>query len=231
MRKAPPARPPHDARGGHWSGKRVVSLAAAFDADALLTGRVQIAQNGGADLLYWTGSDGDRPAAVVRMRAVVDAVAGVLTTHLRTDLWLGPEAGDVVAYCKAGWRFSDRAVWSNPIPGNHGHPVTEPIPLFLAGGSRRVAFGQSAPTWHTTSTWPRQSGTFWTGSAQRRLRGRSRLWGGVPAAACWIGAEVTQLEGGKHRRVGGHPNGVAVRTRLRVVRPLSGLTGSRRNGV
>jgi arylsulfatase A-like enzyme len=33
-------------------------------------------------------------------------------------------------------------VWSNPIPGNHGHPATEPIPFFIAGGSRRIAGGQ-----------------------------------------------------------------------------------------
>jgi ectonucleotide pyrophosphatase/phosphodiesterase family protein 5 len=25
-------------------------------------------------------------------------------------------------------------VLSNPIPGNHGHPATEPIPFFVAGG-------------------------------------------------------------------------------------------------
>jgi predicted AlkP superfamily pyrophosphatase or phosphodiesterase len=126
-----------------WSvPTRVVSLASALDADPLLTGRVQIAQNGGADLLYWTGADADRATAVTRVREVVGGVTGVLSTHLPADLRLGPEAGDVVAYCKAGWRFSDPAVWSNPIPGNHGHPVTEPIPFFLAGGSRRVAFGE-----------------------------------------------------------------------------------------
>jgi arylsulfatase A-like enzyme len=126
-----------------WSvPTRVVSLAPALDADPLLTGRVQVAQNGGADLLYWTGPEGDRAAAVARMREVVGGVAGVLSTHLPPDLRLGPEAGDVVAYCKAGWRFSDPAVWSNPIPGNHGHPATEPIPFFIAGGSRRIAGGQ-----------------------------------------------------------------------------------------
>lgn len=126
-----------------WSvPTRVVSLTSALDADPLLSGRVQIAQNGGADLLYWTGSDGDRRAAIDRMHQVVGGVNGVLSTHLPTDLRLGPEAGDVVAYCKAGWRFSDPAIWSNPIPGNHGHPVTEPIPFFLAGGSRKVAFGE-----------------------------------------------------------------------------------------
>ena len=133
-----------------WSvPTRVVSLASALDADPLLTGRVQIAQNGGADLLYWTGAAADREAAVARIREVVEGVAGVLSTHLPTDLRLGPEAGDLVAYCKAGWRFSDPEVWSNPIPGNHGHPVTEPIPVLPRGrletrGLRRGAHRRGA---------------------------------------------------------------------------------------
>lgn len=125
-----------------WSiPTRVISLAPALDADPILSGKVQIAQNGGADLLYWTGSAADRAPAVTRMSAVVGAVPGVLSTHTPAELRLGPEAGDLVAYCKAGWRFSDPDVWSNPIPGNHGHPATEPIPFFLAGGSRRIGFG------------------------------------------------------------------------------------------
>lgn len=126
-----------------WSiPTRVISLTSALDADSLLAGRVQIAQNGGADLLYWAGPAADRAAAVTRMRAVVGVVPGVLSTHAPAELRLGPEAGDLVVYCKAGWRFSDPNVWSNPIPGNHGHPVTEPIPFFIGGGSRRIGFGE-----------------------------------------------------------------------------------------
>jgi hypothetical protein len=129
-----------------WSvPTRVVSLAPALDADPLLTGRVQVAQNGGADLLYWTGPEGDRAAAVARMREVVGGVAGVLSTHLPPDLRLGPEAGDVVAYCKAGWRFSDPAVWSNPIPGNHGHPATEPIRCALRPPAPSTSHRPSVP--------------------------------------------------------------------------------------
>lgn len=125
-----------------WSvPTRVVSLATPLKADPLLAGRVQIAQNGGADLLYWTGPDAERAAAVTRIREVVAGVPGVLSSHLPADLRLGPEAGDVVVYCKAGWRFSDPQVLSNPIPGNHGHPASEPIPFFLAGGSPHVAAG------------------------------------------------------------------------------------------
>lgn len=107
-----------------WSvPTRVVSLQPAVDADPLLAGRVRIAQNGGADLLSWTGPDADRAAAVARIREVVGAVDGVLSTHAPGELRLGPQAGDIVAHCRAGWRFSDPQVWSNPIPGNHGHPA------------------------------------------------------------------------------------------------------------
>ena len=52
-----------------WSRPdRVVALEGALAADPFLAGRVQIADNGGAELLYWTGSrdaeaEGDRPDA------------------------------------------------------------------------------------------------------------------------------------------------------------------------
>ena len=125
-----------------WSRPdRVVSLSAPLEADPFLAGRVAIADNGGADLLYWLGAAGQRAEAVRRMRAVAESVEGVLTTRDRRDrsLQLGPEAGEVVAYCEAGWRFSDPdPVTSNPIPGNHGHPATRPIPFFIGGGHPRV---------------------------------------------------------------------------------------------
>ncbi len=55
------------------------------------------------------------------------------------SLRLGAAAGDLVVYCQAGRRFSAPAVRRNPIPGNHGHPATEPIPFFVGGGSPRAA--------------------------------------------------------------------------------------------
>jgi hypothetical protein len=65
----------------------------------------------------------------------------VLSVQEPAALRLGAEAGDLVAYCRAGWRFSDPMIVSNPIPGNHGHPTTEPIPFFISGGSPRVRTG------------------------------------------------------------------------------------------
>ena len=87
------------------------------------------------------------------MVAVAERTPGVLVAHDRraaSHLRLGARAGDVVVYAKAGWRFTDPDVWSNPIPGNHGHPATKPIPFFIGGGHpvvpRRWASSQRATT-------------------------------------------------------------------------------------
>jgi predicted AlkP superfamily pyrophosphatase or phosphodiesterase len=132
-----------------WSlPDRVVSLSSTLEADPMLAGKIQIADNGGADLVYWTGPRAERDAAVKRIRALVKTVPGVLASHDRRNPWLrlGKEAGDVVVFCKAGWRFSDPdPVTSNPIPGNHGHPATRNIPFFIGGGSPRVPRGKASP--------------------------------------------------------------------------------------
>ena len=128
-----------------WSRPdRIVSLAPVLEGDPLLAGNVQIADNGGADLLYWTGDSARRDAAVSRARELVEPVPGVLSVHDPATLRLGPEAGDLVAYCEAGWRFSDPDAYSNPIPGNHGHPTTEPIPFFVSGGAPVVVPGRTS---------------------------------------------------------------------------------------
>ncbi|WP_235347440.1 alkaline phosphatase family protein [Arthrobacter sp. SPG23] len=120
-----------------WSiPTNVVSVDLILQSRPELQSNVRIAQNGGADLLYWTGPDAERAAGMAAVEQLVSAHEGVLSVHKPADLRLGAEAGDLVAYCRAGWRFSDPYVASNPIPGNHGHPATEPIPFFISGGSR-----------------------------------------------------------------------------------------------
>ncbi|MGH3309025.1 MAG: alkaline phosphatase family protein, partial [Streptomyces sp.] len=119
----------------------MVTLAPVFDADPQLNGEYVIAQNGGADLLYWTGPYNSRAGAVARMRELAAAQEGVLSVHTPAELRLGAEAGDLVAYVRPGYRFSDPRPVSNPIPGNHGHPATLPIPFFVSGGSERVRRG------------------------------------------------------------------------------------------
>lgn len=46
----------------------LIGLAAVLNADPMLAGNVAVSQNGGADLLYWTGPAQQRSAAVARMR-------------------------------------------------------------------------------------------------------------------------------------------------------------------
>ena len=131
-----------------WSTPdKIITLSGVLEADPMLAGKVQIADNGGADLVYWTGPASGRNAAVARIRSLAAKVPGVLVTHDRKDKWLrlGPEAGDVIVFCEAGWRFSDPDPTSNPIPGNHGHPATRKIPFFIGGGSPLVPRGKSSP--------------------------------------------------------------------------------------
>jgi hypothetical protein len=109
-----------------------------------LRSQVVIAQNGGADLLYWTGPAASRDSGLAEVSRLVAAHPGVLAVAHPASLRLGPEAGDLIATCRAGWRFSDPHVLSNPIPGNHGHPATEPIPFFIGGGSPRVRRGAAS---------------------------------------------------------------------------------------
>ncbi|MGY2002783.1 alkaline phosphatase family protein [Blastococcus sp. SYSU DS1024] len=147
----------HLQRTGRWASSVLVVLADhsmdwsvptnLVSVDAVLRPRpdlrqaVQIAQNGGADLLYWTGPAAQRAAGLAEVRRLVAGHPGVLSVHRPAELRLGREAGDLVAYCRAGWRFTDPTPLSNPIPGNHGHPATEPIPFLLSGGHPLVRTG------------------------------------------------------------------------------------------
>jgi hypothetical protein len=156
----------HLKAAGTWERSALLVLAdhsmdwslptSLISVDSILTPRpdlraaVQIGQNGGADLLYWTGSAAARTAGLADVRRMVAAHPGVLSVQRPAELRLGPEAGDLVAYCRAGWRFTDPTPLSNPIPGNHGHPATEPIPFLVAGGHpalrRGVVSGAPART-------------------------------------------------------------------------------------
>lgn len=159
----------------------VVNLTGRLDDDPVLDGRFQVAQNGGADLLYWTGPDDERAAAVDRMRSIALATPGVLSVHDPAGLHLGANAGDLVVHCKAGWRFTDPTVISNPIPGNHGHPATEPIPLVVSGGHPLVRRGvvSSAPA-RTMDVAPTVASLF-------GLQAPSGGWDGVALSPAFTG--------------------------------------------
>lgn len=162
-----------------WSTPgNVVSLQPVLEADPFLAGRFVIADNGGADLVYWTGPAAQRSRAVARIQELANVVPGVLHAWDRRARWLrlGPEAGDVVVYCQAGWRFSDPDLTSNPIPGNHGHPATRSIPFFIGGGHpsvpRRRASSEHAKTIDVA---PTIAAFFGAGRPKRGWDGRNRL--------------------------------------------------------
>ena len=128
-----------------WSlPTNVISVGLTLQERPDLQGSVTVAQNGGADLIYWTGPADQKAQGLETIRSMLQAHPGVLSVHSPAELRLGERAGDLVAFCRAGWRFSDPHVVSNPIPGNHGHPVTEPIPFFISGGHPRVRRGQTS---------------------------------------------------------------------------------------
>jgi hypothetical protein len=163
-----------------WSlPEDTISLGKLFDADASLKGNYQIAQNGGADLVYWTGPSSGRNAALTKMTALARAAEGVFQVH-RLDqepaLRLDAKAGDLLIYCEAGWRFSDPGPSSNPIPGNHGHPATEPIPFIVSGGAPVVRKGiaRSAKA-HTMDVAPTLGAYFGLKAPSTGWEGTSRL--------------------------------------------------------
>jgi predicted AlkP superfamily pyrophosphatase or phosphodiesterase len=159
-----------------WSRPdRIISLQPAFEADPLLAGNVVVAQNGGADLLYWTGPDRRRTAALERMREIAAATPGVLSVRTPRRLRLSENAGDLVVWCRSGWRFSDPAQYSNPIPGNHGHPATGPIPFFIGGGHRRVGKGTFSAPARTVDVAPTVGTLFGLGEPRGGYDGSSRL--------------------------------------------------------
>ena len=163
-----------------WSiATQLIHLTPVLEADPLLAGRVVIADNGGADLLYWTGDPALLDAAVARMVELSSAVPGVLAAHdprTNPSLRTGPIGGDVVVYARAGWRFSDPDQWSNPIPGNHGHPATMPIPFFLAGGHPRVPVRTtSSAQAATVDVAPTVADFFGVGAPSGGYDGQSRL--------------------------------------------------------
>lgn len=162
-----------------WSlPNRFISLSGALEADPLLAGKVEIAQNGGAELLYWRGGASQKAAAIAKMVALARATEGVLTAYDRAatpSLRLGPNAGDVVVYCQSGWRFTDPTPASNPIPGNHGHPSTRPIPFFLSGGHPAVVKRVSSALATTVDVTPTLGKFFGVTAPSGSWDGTSRL--------------------------------------------------------
>ena len=97
-------------------------------------GRSRSPQNGGADLLYWTGPAGQRDEAIARMRRIATAQPGVLAAYDRTAsqpwLRLGDRAGDVVGLVQGGVALQrPRPADLEPDPGQPRPPRDVPDPV------------------------------------------------------------------------------------------------------
>lgn len=162
-----------------------IQLAAAYDDDPLLAGNHAVVDNGGADLVYWLGEDAQRAEAAERMIHIAGEVEGVESVLSTGRAGISRKAGDVVAFAEPGWRFSDPDEHSNPIPGNHGHKVTLPIPMIVSGG---VEFVQEAETVegttaHTMDIAPTVAWLFGVDGAETMSGAASRYEGQVLAEA------------------------------------------------
>lgn len=118
------------------------ALRARLDADPLLTGRVQVVPTGGSALVYWTGPLDAHSEAVRRVRALALDTPGVVSVHRPPDLGLGARAGDVIAWCGTGRRFTDPASYSGGITMS----VTGGSPLVRHLTSTLVRAVDVAPT-------------------------------------------------------------------------------------
>jgi ectonucleotide pyrophosphatase/phosphodiesterase family member 5 len=148
-----------------WSRPdRIINIHPEFQDDDLLRDEVLIGVNGGA-ALYSLRSPAEPRAAerLLRMREIAvgtDGVEEALFTGPRPPAggeahWVrnvhphwgltGDLTGDMIVIAEAGWRVTETGQTSNPIPGNHGHSVTLPIPVIIAGGYPGLSAGTVEP--------------------------------------------------------------------------------------
>lgn len=128
---------------------RFVDLQAPLEAAGLRVGLdpsnddVGFSENGGAALVYV-----HRPEAMRQVRQVIASLPGVDRVIARADGSFRryglqhPRSGDLLVLVEEGFRVaSGHLGQSNPLPGNHGHAVTQHSVLLVAGGHPAVANG------------------------------------------------------------------------------------------
>ena len=128
---------------------RFVDLQAPLEAAGLQVGLnpsrddVGFSENGGAALVYVHNS-----RAMRTVRRVVQSLPGVDRVIARSDGSFRryglahPRSGDLLVLVGEGFRVASGDLGrSNPLPGNHGHAVTQHSVLMVAGGHPAVADG------------------------------------------------------------------------------------------
>ncbi|MFA5786227.1 MAG: nucleotide pyrophosphatase/phosphodiesterase family protein [Actinomycetota bacterium] len=222
-----------------------VRLSSAFDADALLAGSYVIVQNGGSDSVYLKNqSDPAAAQRLKKMREIALATEGVDGAWYRLPNALdGGDAntfegahpawhlnlertGDLIAFSKQGWRFSDPSDSSNPLPGNHGHFLTRHSFFAISGGApivKKQTVAASQPSvvnpMDDTTKLPEQSetvdvaptaawllgvsdpGTFAGKAAQYQGRVLTEAFSQRPAPACVHAASLPSAVGAVSSRL------------------------------
>jgi type I phosphodiesterase/nucleotide pyrophosphatase/Calx-beta domain-containing protein/hemolysin type calcium-binding protein/beta-propeller repeat-containing protein len=108
-----------------------------------MPGVARVVSGGGTTMFYL--QPGTNPATVKDVADTLKSVEGIETVATRTpiagyptldDLGMAhPDAGDIVGLNKPGWRDGGfHSTGGNPLPGNHGHAVTQHSTLFVTGG-------------------------------------------------------------------------------------------------
>jgi len=137
-----------------------ISLDEVFAADPRTADRYVVVQNGGVDNVYLQPGTKNKNKVLKAMHSLASETDGVEHVFYRTKNKRDPKGqrllkvwkmhsrrvGDLVAFAAPGRRFSDPDSTSNPIPGNHGHPITRHSVALVAGGSPLVLQQSIAPS-------------------------------------------------------------------------------------
>lgn len=144
-----------------------------------------LAPNGGNEHVYvHDAAKVGAVAAAVGATPGVDFVLTDSTSPSRADFGLDHDrAGDVIAFIKEGYRFSDPDPHSDPIPGNHGHATTQPSVVLVSGGHPRVRHGRVVQGSAALPTLPGVVGTMSVAPTVAALLDLSEPPGGYDAPA------------------------------------------------
>ena len=105
-----------------------------------MAGVAKVVGGGGTTMFYLT--PGTDPKPIADKLKTVEGIETVVTRAplagypTLDDLGMGhPDAGDIIGMNKPGWRDGGwHGSGGNPLPGNHGHAVTQHSTLFVTGG-------------------------------------------------------------------------------------------------
>lgn len=139
--------------GMDWSlpDRRIDSSDVQAPGDNVTSGgKVYVVNNGAADMIYVKGDDvavrnrwADGLKQLTGVERVLTDREGLDATNEHPRRLYGVDsdrAGDVIALAESGWRFSfGEGADGNPLPGNHGHAVTQHSTLLVTGGHPLLA--------------------------------------------------------------------------------------------